>query len=121
MMSTPTMLAAVAAAWAILAAAPAAADPNVQHLTPVLPDTPERDDAFLDALANAGIQVVDVRAAIAGGRDACAYMVASHSAEQTVEKGLANNPTLTRVQQIAYVNAAIETWCPRQTGLNTLA
>jgi len=121
MMSTPAKLVAVAAAWAIWAAAPAAADTAVQQLEPSLPSTPARDGQFLDALARAGLRVTDVAAAIFGAHDTCAYLAAGHSAIEAVEQGQRNNPTFTRVQQVDYINAAVSIYCPRQTGLNTLA
>lgn len=93
----------------------------MQQLQPSLPSTPARDEAFLSALANAGIRVVDVPAAIYGAHDTCAYLAAGHTAIEAVEQGQRNNPTFTRVQQVDYINAAIAIYCPRQTGLNTLA
>ncbi|HME14143.1 MAG TPA: DUF732 domain-containing protein [Mycobacterium sp.] len=118
---TLAKLAAAVAAWAIWAAAPAAADPAVQQLKPSLPETPARDSAFLDAITNAGIRVTDVPVAIAGGRDVCAFMATGHSALESVEQGQRNNPSMTREDEISYVNAAITIWCPRMTGLYPIA
>lgn len=121
MMSTPAKLMAVAAAWAIWAAAPAAADTAVQQLQPSLPSTPARDEAFLSALTNAGIRVVDVPTAIAGALDTCSYLAAGHYAIEAVNQGMKNNATMTRQQEIAYVDAATSTYCPHQVGLYPLA
>jgi hypothetical protein len=114
MISTQTQLVAVAAAWAIWAAVPAAADPTVQQLQPSLPSTPARDDAFLAELARAGMRVTDASTAVAGARDTCAYLAAGHNAMEAVEQGLRNNATMTRADEIAYVDAAISVYCPRQ-------
>jgi Protein of unknown function (DUF732) len=112
------LLVAVAAAWAIWAAVPAAADPTVQQLQPSLPSTPARDEQFLNDLARAGMRVVDVPAAIYGGHDTCAYLAAGHTAIEAMEQGQRNNPTFTRAEQIAYVDSAIEVYCPQQRPLN---
>lgn len=115
-------LAALVATVAFASVAPAAADAgNVQQLQPSLPSTPARDEAFLSALTNAGLRVVDVSTAIFGGHDTCAYLAAGHVALEAVQQGQRNNPTFTREQQITYVDAAISVYCPRQPGLNTLA
>jgi hypothetical protein len=97
--------------------APAAADPTVATLQPSMPSTPARDEAFLSAITNAGTRVVDVPAAIAGGRDVCAFMAAGHSALEAVEQGQRNNSTMTREDEISYVNAAITIWCPTAGGV----
>jgi Protein of unknown function (DUF732) len=110
------------AAAVLLAAGPAAADPTVQQLQPSLPSTPQRDDAFLADLARAGMSIADVPTAIAGARDTCAYLASGHTAMQAVEQGLKNNATMTRADEIAYVDAAIDVYCPRYLGLTgTLA
>jgi hypothetical protein len=54
-----------------------------------------------------------VPAAIYGGHDVCAYLAAGHSAMEAMEQGQKNNPTFTRAEQIAYVDSAIEVYCPR--------
>jgi hypothetical protein len=94
-------------------APPASADPTVQQLQPSLPSTPARDDAFLADLTRAGLRVADVRTAVAGGHDTCAYLAAGHDALEAAEQGERNNPTMTRTDEIAYVDAAIEVYCPR--------
>lgn len=103
--------------------APAAADSgaSVQQLQPSLPSTPARDNAFLSALSRAGLRVVDAPTAIDGAHDTCDYLAAGHVALEAALQGQRNNPTFTREQQIAYLNAAISTYCPRQTGLYPLA
>ncbi len=111
-----------AAAAVLVAAVPAAADPTVQQLQPSLPSTPARDGQFLAELARAGLRVADVRTAIAGARDTCAYLAAGHDAEEALEQGLRNNSTMTRTDEIAYIDAAIEVYCPRYVRLTgTLA
>ncbi len=110
----------VAGAAAVLVAAPpvAAADPTVQTLTPSRPSTPARDDQFLTDLASAGIRVTDVPVAIYGAHDTCAYIAAGHTAIEAVEQGQRNNLTFNRAEQIAYVDSAIEVYCPQQRPLN---
>jgi hypothetical protein len=124
---TPTRTATVAlvAAWAIWAAVPAAADPAadpgadpgvVQQLQPSLPSTPARDDHFLAELTRAGMRITDVPTAIAGAHATCAYL-AGHTAAEAVEQGQKVNPTMTREDEIAYVDAAIAVYCPQQRPL----
>jgi hypothetical protein len=104
----------IAVAAALVALCPsAAADPTVQQLQPSLPSTPVRDDAFLAELARAGLRVADVRTAIFGAHDTCAYLAAGHDALEAAEQGERNNATMTRTDEIAYIDAAIEVYCPR--------
>jgi Protein of unknown function (DUF732) len=74
---------------------------------------PARDDAFLAELARAGLRVADVRTAFFGAHDTCAYLAAGHDALEAAEQGQRNNPTMTRTDEIAYVDAAIDSYCPR--------
>jgi hypothetical protein len=116
--------AAVVATWAIWAAVPAAADPGaVGTLSPSRPSTPELDGQFLDSLERAGIRVTDVPTAVYGAHDTGAYMAGHrHTAEDAVEQGLRNNSTMTRTDEIAYIDAAIDVYCPRYVELKgTLA
>ena len=112
-MSRPAKLVAAAAAWAIWAPAPACADPTIQTLEPSRPSTPALDEQFLGDLTNAGIRIADVRTAVAGGHDTCAYLAAGHDALEALEQGLRNNSTMTRTDEIAYIDAAIDIYCPR--------
>ncbi len=80
--------------------------------------TPAQPDSWLYA----GIRIADVRTAVAGGHDTCAYLAAGHDAEEALEQGLRNNSTMTRTDEIAYIDAAIEVYCPRYVRLTgTLA
>jgi hypothetical protein len=118
---------ALAAVWAIWTAVPAAADPGadpgaVQTLTPSRASKPALDEQFLADLASAGIRVTDVSVAVYGAHDTCAYLAAGHDAEDAVEQGLRNNSTMTRTDEIAYIDAAIDIYCPRYVELKgTLA
>jgi hypothetical protein len=87
-MSRPAKLVAAAAAWAIWAPAPACADPTIQTLEPSRPSTPALDEQFLGDITNAGIRIADVRTAVAGGHDTCAYLAAGHDALEALEQGL---------------------------------
>jgi len=124
----------VAGAVAVLVAAPpVAAAPaptfppvdggaSVQTLTPSRPSTPALDDAFLSDLTRAGIRIADVPTVIFGAHDTCAYLAAGHTAMEAVDTGMHNNATMTRADEIAYVDAAISVYCPRYLGLTgTLA
>ena len=117
------LLVAVVAASAIWAAVPAAADPaadpgTVQTLTPPSkPSTPALDDQFLADLARAGIRVADAPVAVYGAHDTCAYLAADHDAIEAVEQGRRNNPTMTRTDEMAYVDAAVSVYCPRYVEL----
>ena len=107
--------------------APSAADPagdpgNVQTLAPPAPKASAADDRFLADIARAGMRVSDVRAAIAGGHDVCAYLGAGHNALDVIEQGMANNPSMTRSDEIAAYNAAVAAYCPQRLRLSgTLA
>jgi Protein of unknown function (DUF732) len=49
-------------------------------------------------------------------------LAAGHTAIEAVETGMHNNTTMTRADEIAYVDAAISVYCPRYLGLTgTLA
>jgi hypothetical protein len=106
--------------------APAAADPagdpgNVATLQPPAPKastTITADDRFLADIARAGMRVSDVRAAIAGGHDVCAYLAAGHNALDVIAQGIANNPTMTRSDEIAAYNAAVSAYCPQRLRLS---
>jgi uncharacterized protein DUF732 len=121
-------LVALAAIWAIfqisstLEICPVAADPTVQTLEPSRPSTPALDEQFLADLAKARIRISDAPLAIYGAHDTCAYLAAGRTAEQAVVQGMRNNSTMTRTDEIAFVDAAIGVYCPRYLGLpGTLA
>ena len=101
------------------------ADPgDVQTLAPpaVLPSTPALDEQFLGDLTNAGMRIADVSVAVAGAHVACTFIAARHTATEAMQTGMANNPTMTRADEIAYVDAAIAVYCPRFLGMtDTLA
>jgi serine/threonine protein kinase, bacterial len=108
---------------AVLPSAPAGADPgDVQTLQPSRPSTPVLDEQFLADLTRAGIRIADVPTVVYGAHDTCAYLAAGHTAIEAVETGMHNNTTMTRADEIAYVDAAISVYCPRYLGLTgTLA
>jgi len=112
-MSRPAKLVAVAVVLAVLPSAPAAADPTIQTLEPSRPSTPALDEQFLTDLASAGIRVTDASVAVYGAHDVCAYLAAGHDALEAAEQGERNNRTMTRTDEIAYIDAAIEGYCPR--------
>jgi Protein of unknown function (DUF732) len=122
-------LVALVAGVQFLTPAPAAADPagdpgDVQTLAPpaVLPSTPALDKQFLSDLTQARIAVSDVPVAISGARETCSFIAAHHTALQAMQKGMANNPTMTAANERAYVQAAIAVYCPRFLGMtDTLA
>jgi hypothetical protein len=103
----------IAAVVAVIALCPpGAADPTVQQLQPSLPSTPTRDEQFLADLARAGLRVADVRTAVFGAHDTCAYLAAGHDGLEAAEQGMRNNPTMTRADEIAAYNAAVAAYCP---------
>ena len=126
-MRRPATLAALVIAAAIALSPPVSADPTadrgaIQTLTPSRPSTRALDDQFLADIARAGIRVSDVHTAIAGAHDTCAYLAAGHNALEAAEQGSRNNPTMTRADEIAAIDAAISTYCPRYLQLSgTLA
>ena len=122
------VVAAVLIAAPPVAAAPAPTPPpvdggaSVQTLEPSRPSTPARDEQFLADLARAGIRVSDVPTVVYGAHDTCAYLAAGHDAIEAVDTGMHNNATMTRADEIAYVDAAISVYCPRYRPLTgTLA
>jgi hypothetical protein len=125
----PATLAALVIAAAIALSPPVLADPtadpgDVQTLTPPpsLASTPALDEQFLADLTNAGMRIADVPVAIAGAHDTCAFIAARHTAAEAMQTGMANNPTMTRADETAYVQAAIAVFCPRFLGMtDTLA
>jgi hypothetical protein len=127
-MRRPPSLAALVIAAAIALSSPASADPagdpgDVQTMSPPKPSTTmTADDRFLADIARAGMRISDVRAAIAGGHDVCAYLAAGHNALDVIAQGMANNPTMTRSDEIAAFNAAVGAYCPSRLRLSgTLA
>jgi Protein of unknown function (DUF732) len=89
---------------------------------PSLASTPALDEQFLVDLTNAGMRIADVPVAIAGAHDTCAFIAARHTAAEAMQTGTANNPTMTRADETAYVQAAIAVFCPRFLGMtDTLA
>jgi hypothetical protein len=121
----PALVIATAIALSPSVLADPTADPgHVQTLTPPpsLPSTPALDEQFLGDLTNAGMRIADVSVAIAGAHDTCAFIAARHTATEAMQTGLANNPTMTRANETAYVQAAIAVFCPRFLGMtDTLA
>src|ERR1700722_17809231 len=122
-------LAALVIAAPIALSPPVPADPtadpgDVQPLTapPSLASTPALDEQFLANLTNAGMRIADVPVAIAGAHDTCAFIAARHTATEAMQTGMANNRTMTRADETAYVQAAIAAHCPRFLGMtDTLA
>lgn len=55
----------------------------------------------------------DAPTAVFGAHDTCAFLAAGHDAEEAVEKGMANNASMTRADEMPYVDAAILAHCPR--------
>jgi len=116
------LAAVIVALWAIWSAAPAAADPGptddpgnvgTLHRPASKVSTATADDLFLAQIARWGMRVVDIRAAIAGAHELCAYLgVDGHTAESVIEQGLSVNPTMTRSDEIAFYNAAVGAYCP---------
>ncbi|MFZ0715747.1 DUF732 domain-containing protein [Mycobacterium sp.] len=83
---------------------------------PVTPHRSGADAAFLDALREDGIIVTNPAEAIAGGRQACEYIAAGHTAHDAMRLSIANNPTLTPENASILIGAAIGAYCPQYTG-----
>jgi hypothetical protein len=128
-MRRPATLAALVIAGAIALSPPVSADPTadpgtVQTMRPPSSQasTASLDDKFLAGLAGSGIRVSDVRAAIEGAKDICAFLAAGHDATEVIAQGMANNPSMTRSDEIAAFNAAVGAYCPSRLRLSgTLA
>ena len=69
-----------------------------------------------------GMRISDVAFAIGGAHDTCAFIADRHTASEAMQTGLANNSSMTRADETAYVQAAIAVFCPRFLGMtDTLA
>jgi hypothetical protein len=118
MVTTTAKLATLAAAWALWAAIPAAADPgadsgDIQHLTP--PPSQAALDARFTALVEQipGMHVINDTITDNGGRMVCVYLD-RHSREDTTADLLQDNPTFTAAESDAFVNDAMTVYCPSQ-------
>jgi hypothetical protein len=95
-----------------------AAPPPVETLAPPKPVAPPRssqadlDERFLADITGGGMLITDVRAAIEGAHETCAYLAEGHSEPQALAMAMRNNASLTRAMAITVVDAAIAIYCP---------
>jgi hypothetical protein len=71
------------------------------------------DDAFLEALNEVGIEYPNADQVVASGKAVCSYIIAGrHTENETIEMVSEQNPKLTPVQAIQFVNLARGAYCP---------
>ncbi|MFY2860854.1 DUF732 domain-containing protein [Mycobacterium sp. THU-M104] len=71
------------------------------------------DDAFIEALNAEGIGYPNSSQAISSGKAVCSYIIAGrHSEQQTAQMVLDENPKLSPIQAVQFVNLARGAYCP---------
>ncbi|KAA8964971.1 MAG: DUF732 domain-containing protein [Mycobacterium sp.] len=71
------------------------------------------DDAFLEALNEVGIEYPNADQVISSGKAVCSYIIAGrHTENETIEMVAEQNPKLSPVQAIQFVNLARGAYCP---------
>jgi hypothetical protein len=71
------------------------------------------DDAFIEALNDEGIEYPNADQAVASGKAVCSYIIAGrHTENETVQMVAEQNPKLSSIQAIQFVNLARGAYCP---------
>lgn len=71
------------------------------------------DDAFIEALNAVGIEYPNADQAISSGKAVCSYIIADrHTEDQTAQMVAEQNPKLSPLQAIQFVNLARGAYCP---------
>lgn len=71
------------------------------------------DDAFIEALNAVGIEYPNADQAISSGKAVCSYIIADrHTENQTVQMVAEQNPKLSPIQAVQFVNLARGAYCP---------
>lgn len=71
------------------------------------------DDAFIEALNAEGIEYPNAAQAISSGKAVCSYIIAGrHTEDQTVQMVAEQNPKLSDIQAVQFVNLARGAFCP---------
>jgi hypothetical protein len=71
------------------------------------------DDAFIEALNAEGIEYPNADQAVASGKAVCSYIIAGrHTEDETVQMVAEQNPKLSSIQAIQFVNLARGAYCP---------
>lgn len=71
------------------------------------------DDAFIEALNAEGIQYPNADQAISSGKAVCSYIIAGrHTENETVQMVAEQNPKLSSIQAVQFVNLARGAYCP---------
>jgi hypothetical protein len=94
------------------APSPAAEPAPPKPVAPPLSSQTDLDERFLADITAGGMQITDVRAAIEGAHETCAYLAEGHSEPQALAVAMRNNASLTRAMAITVVDVAIAIYCP---------
>ncbi len=71
------------------------------------------DDAFIEALNAEGIEYPNADKAISSGKAVCSYIIADrHTEDETVQMVEEQNPKLSPIQAVRFVNLARGAYCP---------
>ena len=71
------------------------------------------DDAFIEALNAVGIEYPNADQAISSGKAVCSYIIADrHTENQTAQMVAEQNPKLSPIQAVQFVNLARGAYCP---------
>ena len=92
---------------------PPAAAPPLKTVQPQ-PQGMLADDRFLEYVNNHGFHPAKPGMAITSAHDACGYMAAGHSREQTAVAWMAVNPDLTLDELRVFVDGAAYAYCPER-------
>ncbi|GFG74619.1 DUF732 domain-containing protein [Mycobacterium botniense] len=89
--------------------------PVAAPLVPTAQAPPSRtpDQIFLSEARAGGLVILDDSVAAADARQGCEYLAAGHTARETQELAMRNNPSLTWRDAEVYVRAAIDAYCPQ--------
>jgi hypothetical protein len=72
----------------------------------------DRDDAFLQALHDDGIEYASSDKVIASAKAVCSYMAGGHGIDNTVQMIVTENPNLSSEQAAVFMDLARDTYCP---------
>ncbi|MBS4730214.1 DUF732 domain-containing protein [Mycobacterium sp. SM1] len=75
-------------------------------------DDDPRDDAFLQALKDVGIEYPNADQVIASGKAVCSYMAGGHTLNETAQAVAEQNPNLSPLQALQFVDLARGAYCP---------
>ncbi len=72
----------------------------------------DKDDAFLQALHDAGIEYSNSDKVVASGKAVCSYMAGGHGLDGTAQMIATENPNLSTEQAAEFMDIARNAYCP---------